>query len=43
MGNTMALNSLEFRQADPVEFGGLVASRGFNVEEGFRRNPTHTS
>ena len=35
-GNTMALNSLEFRQADPVEFGELVASRGLNLEEEFR-------
>ena len=33
MGNTMALNSLEFRQADPVEFGELVASRELNLEE----------
>ena len=36
MGNTMALDSLEFRQADPVEFGELVASRGLNLEEGSR-------
>ncbi|KAL6180260.1 hypothetical protein ACLB2K_046924 [Fragaria x ananassa] len=27
---------LEFRQADPVEFGELVASRGLNAEEGTR-------
>ena len=31
MGNTMVLDSLEFRQADPVEFGELVASQGRNV------------
>ena len=37
-----ALNSLEFRQADPVEFGELVASRGLNAEEGFRKILTHT-
>ena len=37
-----ALNSLEFKQADPVEFGELVASRGLNLEKGSRRNPTHT-
>ena len=34
MGNTMALDSLEFRQADPVEFGKFVASRGLNLKEG---------
>ena len=38
----MALNSLEFWQADPVEFEELVASRELNFEEGSRRNPTHT-
>ena len=27
---------LEFRQADPVEFGELVAGRGLNAEEGTR-------
>ena len=37
-----ALNSLEFKQADPVEFGELVASRGFNAEEGSRKILTHT-
>ena len=37
-----ALNSLEFRQADPVEFGELVASRGLNAEEGSRKILTHT-
>ena len=42
MGNTMVLNSLEFRQVDPVEFGELVASRGLNIEEGSRRSPSHT-
>ena len=26
----------EFRQADPVEFGELVASRGLDAEEGIR-------
>ena len=41
-GNIMALDFLEFRQADPVEFGELVASRGLNLEKGSRRNPTHT-
>ena len=30
----MVLNSLEFRQVDPIEFGELVASRELNVEEG---------
>ena len=38
-----ALDSLEFRQADPVEFGELVASRGFNAEEGSRKILTYTS
>ena len=42
MGNTMALDSLEFSQADPVEFGELVASQEFNFEKRSRRNPTHT-
>ena len=42
MGNTMALNSLEFRQADRVEFGELVASRELNVEEKSRKILTHT-
>ena len=37
-----ALDSLEFRQADPVEFGELVASRGLNAEEGSRNILTHT-
>ena len=37
-----ALNSLEFRQADPVEFGELVASRGLNAEEGSSKILTHT-
>ena len=36
------LDSLEFRQADPVEFGELVASRGLNAEEGSRNILTHT-
>ena len=30
-------------QANPVEFGELVASQGLNIEEGSRRNPKHTS
>ena len=38
----MGLNSLEFRQADPVEFGEFVVSRELNVEEESRRSPTHT-
>ena len=42
MGNTMALDSLEFRQADPVEFGELVASLGLNAEERYRKILTHT-
>ncbi|KAH9741136.1 DUF4220 domain-containing protein [Citrus sinensis] len=29
-------------QANPVEFGELVASQGLNIEEGSRRNPKHT-
>ena len=37
-----ALDSLEFRQADSVEFGELVASRGLNAEEGSRKILTHT-
>ena len=37
-----ALDSLEFRQADPVEFGELVASQGLNAEEGSRNILTHT-
>ena len=37
-----ALDSLEFRQADAVEFGELVASRGLNAEEGSRKILTHT-
>ena len=37
-----ALHSLEFRQADPVEFGELVASRGLNAEEGSKKILTHT-
>ena len=42
MGNTMILHSLEFRQADPVEFAELIVSQGLNIEEGSRRTPTHT-
>lgn len=38
----MVLDSLEFRQGDPVEFGELVASRGLNVEGGSRRSLAHT-
>ena len=41
-GEYNALDSLEFRQGDPVEFGELVASRGLNAEEGFRKILTHT-
>ena len=41
-GEYNALDSLEFRQADPVEFGELVASRGLNAEEGSRKTLTHT-
>ena len=41
-GEYNALDSLEFRQADPVEFGELVASRGLNAEEGSRKILTHT-
>ena len=37
-----ALDSLEFRQADPVEFGELVASRELNAEEVSRKILTHT-
>ena len=33
----MILDFLEFRQANPVEFGELVASRGLNVEEETKR------
>ena len=42
VGNTMALDSLEFRQANPVKFGELVASQGLNAEEGSRKILTHT-
>ena len=42
VGNTMALDSLEFSQVDPVEFGELVASRELNAEEGSRKILTHT-
>ena len=37
-----ALDSLEFRQADPIEFGELIASRRLNAEEGSRNILTHT-
>ena len=43
MGNTMVLNVLRFRQANPIEFGEFVASQGLNIEKGSRRNLTHTS
>ena len=41
-GEYNVLDSLEFRQVDPVEFGELVASRELNAEEGFRKILTHT-
>ena len=41
-GEYNILNSLEFRQGDPVEFGELVANQGLNAEEGSRKIPTHT-
>ena len=41
-GEYNALDSLEFKQADPVEFGELVASRWLNAEEGSRKILTHT-
>ena len=41
-GEYNALNFLEFRQGDPVEFGELVPSQGLNDEEGSRKILTHT-
>ena len=41
-GEYNALDYLEFRQADPVEFGELVASRELNAEERSRKILTHT-
>lgn len=34
MGNIKALDPLNLRQANPVEFGELLTSQGLNVEEG---------
>ena len=41
-GEYNALDSLDFRQADSVEFGELVASRELNAEEGPRKILMHT-
>ena len=41
-GEYNAIDSLEFRQADPVEFGEFVTSRELNAEEGSRKILTHT-
>ena len=41
-GECNALDSLEFRQVDPIEFGELVVSRELNAEEGSRKILTHT-
>lgn len=41
MGNTIILDSLEYKQGDPVELRDLVASQRLNVEKGSRQSPTH--
>lgn len=40
-GNTMALEPLEFRQANPVEFGEFVISRKLNIKEWTKPTITH--
>lgn len=34
VGNTIILDPLEFRQADSIEFGELVASQELDIEKG---------